>query len=138
MLFRSKRGLPCGVCGASSWVEAPARGGALYFVQATCQFQCRGCARLAPLDTVDLDGTVRCVLCGLKQAYDPGTWKEGLAWAHGVGDLADGEGLHPSETWAIGAENPHRDLGRTAATDVLTVYAGSASLSFSAFGVEIT
>lgn len=116
-----KRGLPCGVCGASSWVEAPARGGTLYFVQATCQFQCRGCARLAPLDTVDVDGTVRCVLCGLKQAFDPGAWKEALAWAHGLGDLAGGEGLHPSDTWAIGTDNPHADVGRTAATDVLTV-----------------
>lgn len=117
-------GLPCEACGGTAIEKAPPRRGALYFVQVRCQFQCRGCGRLAPLDAVETGGLARCASCALTQAVDPGGWHEGLAFAHAVGDLAsgggaEGEGLHPHARWALGQRNPHRGLGVDAATEVL-------------------
>ena len=100
--------------------EAPLPGGALYFVGVRCQFQCRGCGRLSPLDQIDLDGLVRCALCGLTQAYDPTVWTDALATAQAVGDLARGEGLHPHPTWSL-LTNPFHDVGRTRATHLITL-----------------
>lgn len=112
-------GLPCEGCAGTAVTKAPERRGALYFVQLRAQFQCRGCGRLAPLDAVELGGLARCASCGLTQAVDPGTWPEGLAFAHAVGDLAVGEGLHPHPRWAVGDANPHRAIGVDAASEVL-------------------
>jgi hypothetical protein len=117
-------GLPCQACGGTAIEKAPERKGALYFVQVCCQFQCRGCGRLAPLDAVEIDGLARCACCGLTQAFDVGGWHEGLAFAHAVGDLAagaPGEGLHPHPRWAIGAYNPHRALGVKKAADTIVL-----------------
>jgi len=114
-------GLPCEGCGLSATVRAPERRGALYFVQAQAQFQCRGCGRLAPLDAVALDGLAWCASCGLTQAVDPSGWPEALAFAHAVGDLAGGEGLHPNAYWSIELQNPHGDIGIERAMEMLTL-----------------
>lgn len=113
-------GLPCEACGRTATRAAPGPRGALYFVAARCQFQCRGCGRLAPLDEVDVSGVVRCVLCGLGQAFDPGAWRDALAFAHAVGDLAGGEGVHPDRRWSVALANPHAEVGRACATARLT------------------
>ncbi|MDP2310960.1 MAG: hypothetical protein Q8P18_33380 [Pseudomonadota bacterium] len=117
-------GLPCEACGGAEIERAPAPRGPLYFVQVRCQFQCRGCGRLAPLDAVETGGLARCASCALTQAVDPGGWQEGLAFAHAVGDLASaggasGDGLHPNARWAIGDRNPHRRIGVEQASDTL-------------------
>lgn len=110
-------GLPCEACGMRDTVRALAPRTSGYFVQLKARFQCRGCGRLAPLDAVELTGTARCALCGLVQAFDPGAWREALGFAHGVGDLADGEGLHPDPRWSVGLANPHADVTRQRAVE---------------------
>lgn len=112
--------LPCAACGGQGVVDAPSPTGRQYFVGVRCQFQCRGCGRLAPLDEIDLDGLVRCALCGLTQAYDATVWAEAIGHAHALGDLAGGEGLFPHTRWAI-PRNPFHDLGRSRATVVTTL-----------------
>ncbi len=119
-----KPDLPCAACGGKGSIEAPAPTRELFCVGVRCQFQCRGCGRLAPLDDVDLDGLVRCALCGLTQAWDASAWRDALAQAHALGDLAGGEGLHAHPTWAL-ANNPFHDVGRTRAT-FLTTFTGTA------------
>ncbi len=114
-------GLPCEGCGSTGTGRAPERRGGAYFVWIRCRFQCRGCGRLAPLDEIEVGGVARCVLCGLTQAFDPSAWREALAFAHGVGDLAGGEGLHPDARWAIGLANPHAEIGITRASTPLVV-----------------
>ena len=85
------------------------------------QFQCRGCGRLAPLDAVEPGGLAWCASCALTQAVDPGTWPAGLAFAHAVGDLAGGEGLHPHPSWSILGENPHAGVVTDRAVETLVL-----------------
>ncbi len=107
----------CGRCGASFAgrpMGAPridAAGG--YWVAISCTFQCRSCSFAAPLDQLDIDGTVECAYCGLRQRFDPTTWTDALEFAHAVGDLAgpEPEGRQPDPGVWIGTDNPYRDVG---------------------------
>src|SRR6478672_2635820 len=115
------RGLTsCARCGANFAARpmgAPridAGGG--YWVAVSCTFQCRSCGFAAPLDQLDVDGSVECAYCGLRQRFEPSTWSEALDFAHAVGDLAGPgpEGRYPDPGLWIGASNPFRDTGETA------------------------
>jgi hypothetical protein len=81
----------------------------------TSAFTCRSCAFLAPLDGLALDGSVECAQCGLRQAFDPESWRAPLAFAHDVADLAgpspEGRVAKP-RVW-IGSDNPHGEVGVT-------------------------
>lgn len=119
-LARSRQ---CGVCemplavGTAGQIPA-----GLVAVGLRCRFQCRGCGHLAPLDRLDLDGTVRCLRCGLDQAFDITVWNEGLAFAHAVGDLAgpEPEGRSQDPHYAIATINPYRHVGLTEICETFT------------------
>lgn len=113
--------LPCALCAERGSVDAPDASGRQFYVAVRCQFQCRGCGRLAPADDVDVDGVIRCAMCGLSQAFDATVWRDAVAVAHGLGDLAGGEGLHPHPRYSIAATNPHRDVGAERAVVTTTV-----------------
>lgn len=105
----------CGVC-ESPLDRRTVRGGlpeGSSLVGLRCRFQCRGCGHMAPLDGLDLDGTVRCARCGLEQAFDVDSWTEGLGFAHDVADLCgpEPEGRSRHADLSISAENPYRELG---------------------------
>jgi len=79
----------------------------MYWVAITCEFQCRACSHLSPLNYLDLDGSVRCLRCGLDQAFARAAWQRALGHAHAVGDLAGSpEGRHPHPVFSIAKENP--------------------------------
>lgn len=86
-----------------------------YWVAVSCTFQCRSCGFAAPLDQLDIDGSVECAYCGLRQKFDPSTWTDALEFAHAVGDLSgpEPEGRQPDPGVWIGADNPYRDVGDT-------------------------
>src|SRR5687767_8575615 len=85
------------------------------WVALRCGFTCNSCRFLAPLDSLDADGAVECAHCGLRQRFEIERWKEGLEFAHGVGDLAGPapEGRNPHPVIWIGSENPHVPTGTT-------------------------
>ena len=93
-------------------VAAPEEGGP-YWVAVRCSFQCRSCQFLSPLDGLDVDGSVECAQCGMHQRFDVEAWRQALAFAHGVGDLAypPPEGRHPHPGIWIGHHNPHVVIG---------------------------
>ncbi len=105
----------CEVCEASleQPLTAPERGDETYAVAVRCEFQCRQCGKLAPLNHLDIDGSVICAHCELDQAFDVGAWKEALRIAHGVGDLAGPrpEGRLPHERISIAGANPGAKIG---------------------------
>jgi len=110
------QGAVCAVCDATLaesrvWVEA--RTDNFYWVAVRCQFQCRSCGHLSPLDHLDTDGTVVCLRCGLSQAFDVDQWAQGIAHAHAVGDLAgpNAEGRHPNPRVPIAGRNPFKEIG---------------------------
>jgi LSD1 subclass zinc finger protein len=90
-------------------------GGGGYWVAVACTFQCRSCGFAAPLDQLDIDGSVECAYCGLRQRFDASTWTDALEFAHAVGDLSgpEPEGRYPDPGVWIGADNPFRDVGET-------------------------
>jgi RNase P subunit RPR2 len=114
----------CAVCDAEldEAHEVPDRKDRAYAVAVRCQFQCRQCGKLAPLNHLDVDGSVVCVHCELDQAFDVDVWKAGLRHAHGVGDLAGPalEGRHPHERFSIVGANPGASIGTTETTSTLT------------------
>src|ERR1700683_4713243 len=59
----------------------PSASGGTYWVAAKCSFQCRSCSFAAPLDHLDVDGTVECMHCGTRQRFNVEGWREGLAFA---------------------------------------------------------
>jgi len=81
-----------------------------------CQFQCRSCGHLSPLDHLDVDGSVSCRRCGLEQAYAVDSWRQALGHAHAVADLAgpDPEGRRPHPRLSIAADNPFKQVGVSA------------------------
>jgi hypothetical protein len=82
----------------------------VYWVSFRCEFQCRACGNLSPLNYLDLDGSVRCLRCGLDQAFATSAWQRALEHAHAVGDLAGSpEGRQPHPIFSIASENPYRD-----------------------------
>jgi hypothetical protein len=57
---------------------------------------------------LDLDGSARCLRCGLDQAFATSAWKRAIGHAHAVGDLAGSpEGRHPHPVFSIAKENPY-------------------------------
>jgi hypothetical protein len=105
----------CGAAFAARPMTAPRQDQTGYWVAVRCTFQCRSCAFAAPLDQLDIDGSVECAYCGLRQRFEPSTWTEALYFAHAVGDLAGPgpEGRHPDPGLWIGPVNPFRDTGET-------------------------
>lgn len=114
----------CGVCdaGLSRLRAGPSRDD-LLVVGVRCRFQCRGCGHLAPLDRLDVDGTVRCQRCGLEQAFDVSSWREALIFAHGVADLAgpEPEGRFRDPCFDLSESNPHRATGVKAVWETFAV-----------------
>ncbi|MCB9754138.1 MAG: hypothetical protein H6713_29705 [Myxococcales bacterium] len=96
---------------------APAEGGDaladVFWVAVRSEFQCRVCGKLSPINHLELDGEATCLHCATNQAFDAGQWREALAHAHAVGDLAgpDPEGRRAHTLLSIGASNPLRELG---------------------------
>ncbi len=90
----------------------------MYWVRLSCEFQCRACGRLSPLNYLDLDGSVRCLYCGLDQAFARGSWTRALEHAHALGDLGGphAESREPHPWLSIAVENPWR--GKVTAEDV--------------------
>jgi hypothetical protein len=112
------QGHTCEVCKqplAQVRVAAPAHAPDHAWVAVRCGFTCNSCRFLAPLDALDADGAVECGHCGLRQRFDTELWREGLAFAHAVGDLAGPapEGRNPHPVLWIGSENRHVDTGVT-------------------------
>jgi hypothetical protein len=107
----------CGAAFASRPATAPRQDANGYWVAVRCSFQCRSCGFAAPLDQLDVDGSVECAYCGLRQRFEPSTWREALDFAHAVGDLAGPgpEGRYPDPGLWIGPVNPFRDTGETIA-----------------------
>ncbi len=112
------QGAECSVCEANlgetrMWVEP--RTDKFYWVAVRCQFQCRSCGHLSPLDHLDTDGSVVCLRCGLCQVFDVDQWHDGIAHAHAVGDLSgpNAEGRHPNPRESIVARNPFKEIGVT-------------------------
>lgn len=82
----------------------------MYWVAVSAEFQCRACGHLSPLNYLDLDGSVKCLRCGLDQAFARSSWKTAIEHAHAVGDLGGSpEGRHPHPHISIAADNPYRD-----------------------------
>lgn len=82
----------------------------MYWVQVSIEFQCRACGHSSPLNHLDLDGSVRCLRCGLDQAFAQSSWRQAIEHAHAVGDLAGSpEGRHPNAWLSIANENPFKD-----------------------------
>lgn len=110
-------------------LAAPTLDDGSYPVAVRCHFQCRSCGHMSPLNQLDLDGTVRCLRCGLDQVFDVGSWTAALGHTHAVGDLAgpDPEGRHPHPRVSIEGDNPLASIGR---------YRTSARLSQTGSSVE--
>src|SRR5260221_8760495 len=106
-LIAPRRCPVCVRCGAS-FAERPMGAPRLdangYWVAVRCTFQCRSCNFAAPLDQLDIDGSVECAYCGLRQRFEPSTWTEALEFAHAVGDLSgpEPEGRYPDASVWIG------------------------------------
>jgi len=112
------QGHTCAVCRQALEkvrAPAPAQPPDHTWVAVRCGFTCNSCRFLAPLDCLDADGAVECAHCGLRQRFDIDLWRDALAFAHGVGDLAGPapEGRNPHPVLWIGSENPHVTTGVT-------------------------
>lgn len=110
------RGSTCEVCRqplAVTRAQAPAQPLDQCWVAVRCGFTCNSCKFLAPLDSLDLDGAVECAHCGLRQRFDVESWRDALAFAHSVGDLAgpNPEGRNPHPIIWIGSDNPYKAVG---------------------------
>lgn len=113
-----ERGTECEVCRLNlpttdRRARAPRLIGDRFWVAVRCQFQCRVCGHLSPLDFLDADGSVDCMSCGVAQAFDVTAWTDGLAHAHAVGDLSgpEPEGRFPDPSIAIAGRNPFARIG---------------------------
>lgn len=110
----------CGTCHAAigtSLEAVPPRADGAYWVQVRSELTCRQCGKRSPLDALDLDGSVSCGHCGAAQAFDVDVWRDALAHAHAVGDLAAPE-LRGREG-ALPGGNPFADVGVTRASATL-------------------
>lgn len=84
---------------------------AVYWVRVSAEFQCRACGHASPLNHLDLDGSVRCMRCGLDQRFASNSWREALEHAHAVADLAGSpEGRRPSPWLSIASDNPFKGV----------------------------
>ncbi len=105
----------CEVCDGdlSGRRRAPEIADGRYWVGVRCHFQCRSCGHMSPLNFLDMDGSVQCHHCGLEQAFDVDSWRDGLEHAHQVGDLAgpEPEGRHPHPRVSVVGANPMARVG---------------------------
>lgn len=78
-----------------------------------CDFTCTACGKRSPLATVDLDGEVECMGCGLRQAFDIVQWTDALGHAHDVADLSgpNPEGQNPVPGRSIAGRSRHAKIG---------------------------
>jgi transcription elongation factor Elf1 len=56
------------------------------WISMECTFHCRACGFDVPLDSLDMDGAVVCVRCGLEQAFEVRAWHDAFDVAHAVAD----------------------------------------------------
>ena len=106
----------CSVCNAPFGAAPSAAGrvGSMLFACIHgCDFTCTACGKRAPLDTIDLDGEVECLGCGLRQAFDIVQWTDALAHAHDVADLAgpNPDGQNPVPGRSIAGRSRHSKIG---------------------------
>jgi hypothetical protein len=67
----------------------------------------------SPLATLELDGQVECMRCGLAQAFDVVQWSDALGHAHDVVDLSGPhpEGQNPIAGRSIAGQSVHARIG---------------------------
>jgi hypothetical protein len=124
-----EKGSVCAVCKRAlgeTRVTVPGASAETFWVAVRCGFTCNSCKFLAPLDALDADGAVECAHCGLRQRFEVAEWRDGLAFAHAVGDLAgpSPEGRAPHPTLWIGSENPYAKVGSVATFERTAASAG--------------
>lgn len=113
------RRLACGMCQSPITLTlAPARADGGYWARVECEFECRGCAAMVPLNHLEVDSGVRCARCGLDQPIDRAVWTTALQYAQGVADLSgpNPEGRDSALNAArlsIAATNPCAAIGVT-------------------------
>jgi len=109
---------PLDAAGAAREAEGASSGAA--WVSVRCSFDCRVCGRRSPLDHLDADGVIFCMLCGTEQAFAPRAWRALLELAHDLGDLGwpKPEGRNPHAEISIERANPYHDVGVRSATRV--------------------
>lgn len=93
------------------WVPAAVE--QLLWVQVRASFECRACGHRSPIDHLDVDGSVRCLSCGIEQRFENKQWWGVLEQAHALADLTGphAEGLLPGGEISIAALNPHAAVG---------------------------
>ena len=93
-MLRASERRGCDVCTVSydqPGAPIPPTGDAIW-VGVRCQFQCRACGHLSPLNHLDVDGSVACLRCGIEQMFDNTAWVDGLDHAMRCGALAGQSG----------------------------------------------
>jgi hypothetical protein len=107
----------CSVCNAAFGATAPVapgRVGPLLFACIHgCDFTCSACGKRSPLATIDVEGQVECMCCGIAQAFDAVQWTAALGHAHDVADLAgpSPEGQSPAPGRSIAGKSRHTGIG---------------------------
>jgi len=111
----------CSVCntsfGATIGATAPVAPGrlgpVLFACIHGCDFTCSACGKRSPLATIDLEGQVECICCGIVQAFDAVQWTDALGHAHDVVDLAgpNPDGQNPVPGRSIAGRSRHAKIG---------------------------
>ena len=81
----------CMICMASLAVVEhvePRRDGVMFAMVVEVDFQCTSCGQRSALGSLAAPPEVLCRRCGKSQAFDVSQWKQSLAHAHAVADLA--------------------------------------------------
>lgn len=104
---------PFGAPGATAPVAAGRFGPMLFACVHGCDFTCSACGKRSPLATIDVDGQVECMCCGIAQAFDAVQWTDALGHAHDVADLAgpNPEGQTPVPGRSIAGRSRHAKIG---------------------------
>jgi hypothetical protein len=107
----------CSVCSTSFGATAPVAAGRLGPLLFACihgsDFTCSACGKRSPLATIDIEGQVECMCCGLAQAFDAVQWTDALGHAHDVADLAgpNPDGQNPVPGRSIAGRSRHAKIG---------------------------
>jgi hypothetical protein len=106
----------CSVCNApfAAAPFAPGRIGSMLFACIhACDFTCSACGKRSPLATIDIDGQVECMCCGLSQRFDVVQWTDALGHAHDVADLSgpNPDGQNPVPGRSIAGRSMHAKIG---------------------------
>lgn len=106
----------CSVCNASFAAApyAPGRIGSMLFACVHgCDFACTACGKRSPLASLDVDGQVECLCCGLTQAFDAVQWTDALSHAHDVADLCGPhpDGQNPVPGRPVAGRSRHAKIG---------------------------